>query len=223
MLSITVDGLQVDNQLPSALFPALLRPRPLPPARRLPDGTKAPVGLIQLDGLAPRSADRPPALHFFAKRRASDSSHAAGGSAGAAKRPSLSTPGQRTSFSKLGEEGGGSPGGGGEEAGGAVNGVGGAEDIGGGGSREEELDMVVYYYDVATIWIRPVDLKVIGVSMFWFCLCVWYTGAGFRSEAPRGFCEAVGCWHASLCERPWQNVSSALLCADGLEAHPVDR
>lgn len=49
---------QVDNQLPSALFPALLRPRPLPGPKRLPDGTKAPVGLIQLDGLAPRPADR---------------------------------------------------------------------------------------------------------------------------------------------------------------------
>lgn len=31
--------------------------------------------------------------------------------------------------------------------------------------REEQLDQVVYYYDVATIWIRPVDLKV--------CVGVW--------------------------------------------------
>lgn len=167
MLSITVDGLQVDNQLPSALFPALLRPRPLPPARRLPDGSKAPVGLIQLDGLAPRPADRPPALHFFAKRRASDSSsHAAVGSvssaasgAAAAKRASLTTE-QRASFSRPGEEGGGSAAGGGEEATGGGNGTRGAGEVG--VSQQEELDMVVYYYDVTTIWIRPVDLKVTG-------------------------------------------------------------
>lgn len=49
---------QVDNQLPSALFPALMRSRSLPPPKRLPDGTKAPVGIIQLDGLEPRPADR---------------------------------------------------------------------------------------------------------------------------------------------------------------------
>lgn len=172
MLSITVDGLQVDNQLPSALFPALLRPRPLPPARRLPDGSKAPVGLIQLDGLAPRPADRPPALHFFAKRRASDSSHTAGGSATAASgggaaavRRASATTAKRTSVSKPGEEGGGSPPGGGvEEAGGAVGGVGEAGEVG--VSRQEELDMLVYYYDVTTIWIRPVDLKV----------CFWMFG-----------------------------------------------
>ncbi|CAN0288943.1 unnamed protein product, partial [Laminaria digitata] len=29
-----------------------------------------------------------------------------------------------------------------------------------GGRHREEQEQVVYYYDVATIWIRPVDLKV---------------------------------------------------------------
>lgn len=28
------------------------------------------------------------------------------------------------------------------------------------GVEREELDQVVYYYDVATVWVRPVDLKV---------------------------------------------------------------
>lgn len=170
MLSITVDGLQVDNQLPTALFPALLRPRPLPPARRLPDGSKAPVGLIQLDGLAPRPADRPPALHFFAKRRASDWSHTAVAATAAAKRDSVSS-GHRASFSKTGQQGGG--GGAPSASGGDETGVDGDE--AGGPSRQEELDMVVYYYDVATFWVRPVDLKVrgrAGLRYFPFC-AVW--------------------------------------------------
>lgn len=162
MLSITVDGLQVDNQLPSALFPALLRPRPLPPAKRLPDGSKAPVGVIQLDGLAPRPADRPPALHFFAKRRAADAYTSGAGAAGAAaaKRASF-TDGQRERVAKT-------PRAKGDESvvGEASSGGGGSDDGGGGAGEEqqqqsEELDMVVYYYDVATFWIRPVDLKVI--------------------------------------------------------------
>lgn len=31
--------------------------------------------------------------------------------------------------------------------------------------EREELDQVVYYYDVATVWIRPIDFKV---SVGWF-------------------------------------------------------
>lgn len=205
MLSITVDGLQVDNQLPSALFPALLRPRPLPQARRLPDGSKAPVGLIQLDGLAPRPADRPPALHFFAKRRASDSSHTAGGgsataASGGAPAAAAAAAAKRASLSAGPQGGGSSPRGGGEGAGGAVDGVGGAGGVGGLSSQEEELDMVVYYYDVTTIWIRPVDLKV--MPLFRVCFLTYscavaaisdYTSGGADSEKPGATARVLLC------------------------------
>lgn len=198
MLSITVDGLQVDNQLPSALFPALLRPRPLPPARRLPNGSKAPVGIIQLDGLAPRPADRPPALHFFAKRRAADSPNTAGSASsggaggvagGGAKRVSLTAANERAEGGEspaAGVEGSGEGGGGGE---GASAGEVGTPWRGQGQQQQQqqELDMVVYYYDVATIWIRPVDLKVTTTralisSMAWLPLSV---SVGFCSHTER--------------------------------------
>lgn len=180
MLSITVDGLQVDNQLPSALFPALLRPRPLPPARRLPNGSKAPVGIIQLDGLAPRPADRPPALHFFAKRRAADSPNTAGsassggaGAGGCAKLVSLTTANQRAEGGEspaAGVEGSGEGGGGGEGT--SAGEVGTSWRGQGQQQQQQELDMVVYYYDVATIWIRPVDLKVTTTRAL-ICLAAW--------------------------------------------------
>ncbi|CAM9447412.1 unnamed protein product, partial [Chrysoparadoxa australica] len=63
MLSLTVEHIQIDNQLPSTSLPALLRCRPIQAA----NDTDA-ANTIQLDGLAPRPVHSPPALHFYAKR-----------------------------------------------------------------------------------------------------------------------------------------------------------
>ena len=90
---------------------------------------------------------RPPALHFYAKRRAADPD--------TTSTPTTKRPSARLSVSNLpvaAEGDGGSGGGGGGVA------VGAGEDSGGG--YREEQEQSVYYYDVATIWIRPVDLKV---------------------------------------------------------------
>lgn len=111
---------------------------------------------------------RPPALHFFAKRRAADRD---------SKPVSSSTPAKRTSLSLRGPTRLSTTSGVSE---GPADGVGGGSDDhadgrtapawdkgededregGDGESTREELDQVVYYYDVATFWVRPVDIKV---------------------------------------------------------------
>ena len=109
---------------------------------------------------------RPPALHFFAKRRAAD--------------PNVTSPAAKTREAArsntpktaAGDGAGGdlsSPAGGID----AVGGRGAGED--GGQEREEreeqDIDQVVYYYDVATVWVRPVDLKV-SSTVLCMCVCV---------------------------------------------------
>lgn len=113
---------------------------------------------------------RPPALHFYAKRRAADPDTV---SASALRRNSATAvvldPATLSTLRTVnpadegvdGEIDVGSRGDSG--AVGVVRGVstdtlGAAEDER--DVRREELDQVVYYYDVATIWIRPVDVKV---------------------------------------------------------------
>lgn len=112
---------------------------------------------------------RPPALHFFAKRRAADpdaTSRAAmkrqpprsNGFSDPVATASVAAGGSNTSgekscdnrapASRRGET---------KEL---------QEDQEDEGVEHEDMDKVVYYYDVATVWVRPVDLKV--------CVCMCY-------------------------------------------------
>jgi hypothetical protein len=77
-VSLTVEGLQVDNQLENAGYAVVLAPRAIAPKqRRGDDGRKQQQQqqqqqqhqpLLTQAGLAPRSPDAAPAFHFFARR-----------------------------------------------------------------------------------------------------------------------------------------------------------
>ena len=64
-VGLTVEGLQVDNQLENAGYAVVLAPRAIVPPKRRADEQQQ---LLALAGLAPRSADAAPAFHFFARR-----------------------------------------------------------------------------------------------------------------------------------------------------------
>lgn len=91
---------------------------------------------------------RPPALHFYAKRRASDRNASA-----ATNRASITAVADPAAAYNMIT---------GAADGGAGSGVGSRGDVveEAQEERREDLDQVVYYYDVATAWIRPFDLKV---------------------------------------------------------------
>lgn len=65
-VGLTVEGLQVDNQLENAGYAVVLAPRAVAPKRR-GDGQHQ-QQMLALPGLPPRSPDAAPAFHFFARR-----------------------------------------------------------------------------------------------------------------------------------------------------------
>eukprot|EP00953_Heterococcus_sp_UTEX-ZZ885_P031592 16561-Heterococcus_DN1.PRE.3 len=69
-LSFTIERLQIDNQLSTALYPPLLRARPLAAMTTTSSNSSASnsSNRIVLDGLPSRPANNPPSIHFYTKR-----------------------------------------------------------------------------------------------------------------------------------------------------------
>ena len=74
-LSFTIERLQIDNQLSTALYPPLLRARPLAAMTTNSSSSSASSNAsasssnrIVLDGLPSRPANNPPSIHFYTKR-----------------------------------------------------------------------------------------------------------------------------------------------------------
>lgn len=66
-VGLTVEGLQVDNQLENAGYAVVLAPRTVA-AKRRGDGQQQQQQMLVLPGLPPRRPDAAPAFHFFARR-----------------------------------------------------------------------------------------------------------------------------------------------------------
>jgi hypothetical protein len=70
-LSFTIERLQIDNQLSTALYPPLLRARPLAAMTTNSSNSNSSASgsnRIVLDGLPSRPANNPPSIHFYTKR-----------------------------------------------------------------------------------------------------------------------------------------------------------
>lgn len=67
-VSLTVEGMQVDNQLENAGYAVVLAPRSIAPKQQHRRGEEGRQQLLALAGLPPRRPDTAPAFHFFARR-----------------------------------------------------------------------------------------------------------------------------------------------------------